>query len=193
MGTCPARRADKSPGLSQDRSVPMCPDSSVAMSPDRSAAMSRDSSVRTFQDSSVTMLPDRFQGRTVRTFPDSNATTCQDRSVTTSLASNVAMFLRRSVPTSQESSARTFPDSSASRCPSRSVTPPSQLTESKEENSFLNTSLSHPAPITPFPLQASVDFENILVNSILCHFHPISLSTIFMSALFKYNMRHSEI
>merc|ERR1711981_1037200 len=158
MGTCPARRADKSPGLSQDRSVPMCPDSSVAMSPDRSAAMSRDSSVRTFQDSSV------------------------------------RMFLRRSVPTSQESSVRTFPASSASRCPSRSVTPPSQLMESKRrkplpQHESFSSSPPHPLPL----LQASVDFENILVNSILCHFHHLSLSTIFMSALFKYNMRHSEI
>ena len=86
-----------------------------------------------------------------------------------------------------------FPVSSASRCPSRSVMPPSQLTEmeSKEENIFLNTSLS--PTLTTTPSHAEVDLENILVNSTLCHFNPISLSTIFMSALFKYNMRHSEI
>merc|ERR1711953_70935 len=126
---------------------------------------------------------------------DNSARMFLARSVTTSLASNVVMFLPRSVPTSQESSVRTFPGSSASRCPSRSVTPPSQHTdkESKEEIFFLNTSLSPLAPTTPFPLQALVDFETILVNSIFCHFHQISLSTIFMSALFKYNMRHSEI
>merc|ERR1711874_375568 len=106
-------------------------------------------------------------GRNAPTFPVSNATTFQDSSVTT--------FLPRSALTSQESSARTFPGSSASRCPSRSVMPPSQLTEmeSKEENFLLITSLSPPPPT--IPLHTSVDFENTLVNSILCHFHPISI------------------
>merc|ERR1712043_46651 len=181
---------------SRDSSVRMFLASSVKMLPhrfqNRSVARFHDSSARMFLASSVTMSPDRFQGRNVTTFPVSNATMCQDRSVTTFLASNVAMFLRRSVPTSQESSVRTFPGSSASRCPSRSVTPPSQPTESKEENIFLNTlSLSPTAPSTPF--QTSVDLENILVSSIFCHFQHVTLSTIFMSALFKYNMRHSEI
>merc|ERR1712025_1551826 len=101
----------------------------------------------------------------------------QDSSVTTSPASNVAMFRPRSVPTSQESSVRTFLASSANRCPSRSVTPPSQLTESKEENIILNMSLSHPNT----PLNTSVDFEYFLVNSILCHSHHILyVSTIFI-------------
>merc|ERR1712203_856592 len=153
-----------------------------------------DSNARMFPVNSVPMSPDRHPGRNATTFPVSNATMCQDSSVTTFLASNVATFRRRSVPTSPESNARTFPASSASRCPSRSVRPPSQPTEleSREENSFLNTlSLSPPAPNTPSnPLHPLVDFENILVNSILCH---LSLSAIFMSALFKHNMRHSEI
>merc|ERR1712025_1188962 len=103
----------------------------------------------------------------------------QDSSVTTSPASNVAMFLPRSVPTSQGSSVRTFLASSASRCPSRSVTPPSQLTESKEENILLNMSLSPSAPTTT--LHTSVDFEHFLVNSISCHSHHILyVSTIFI-------------
>merc|ERR1712150_366048 len=141
---------------------------------------SRDSSVRMFLASSVKMLPHRFQNRSVARFHDSSA----------------RMFLASSVTMSpdrfQGRSVTTFPGSSASRCPSRSVTPPSQPTESKEENIFLNTlSLSPTAPSTPF--QTSVDLENILVSSIFCHFQHVTLSTIFMSALFKYNMRHSEI
>merc|ERR1711874_324913 len=110
-----------------------------------------DSSARMCPASSATMSPDRCQERNAPTFPVSNATTFQDSSVTTFLAS------------------------SASRCPSRSVMPPSQLTEmeSKEENFLLITSLSPPPPT--IPLHTSVDFENTLVNSILCHFHPISI------------------